>query len=129
MGLVPVLAESPVWLMHKGRGGEARKKLLLLRTRDSTEACEAVLEDLQDCARRQRDRRSDLSAGDLASDASTLDGGACAQLVCTRGPGRKALLIAIGLMFAQQVWGLGFRVYGFKSPGADVRASWCPAQH
>jgi hypothetical protein len=27
------------------------------------------------------------------------------QLVCTRGPGRTALLIAIGLMFAQQVCG------------------------
>ena len=98
MGLVPVLAESPVWLMHKGRAEGARKNLLLLRTSDSIEACEGVLDDLQDAASDERHRGSDL-----ASDASEVEGGACAQLVCSRGPGRTALMIGIGLMFAQQV--------------------------
>lgn len=101
MGLVPVLAESPVWLMHKGRAEGARKNLLLLRTSDSIEACEGVLDDLQDAASDERHRGSDL-----ASDASAVEGGACAQLVCSRGPGRTALMIGIGLMFAQQWSGI-----------------------
>ncbi len=93
MCLVAVLPESPVWLMHKERDGMARRSLLLLRSQDSVEACEAVLNDLRQSA-------SDGSHG------STAEGGGIVQLVCTRGPARTALLIAIGLMFAQQWSGI-----------------------
>jgi len=46
---------------------------------------------------------------------STAEGGGIVQLVCTRGPARNALLIAIGLMFAQQVCGCGcISSFGFS---------------
>jgi SP family sugar porter-like MFS transporter len=97
--LAPILPESPVWLLsNSNKRGLARKNLLLMRAADSVEACDLFLHEAEDAAEQER-----VEGG---AGAHTDGRGTCCGGLCARGPVRKALVIGVGLMFAQQWSGI-----------------------
>ena len=90
--LTPFAAESPVWLLHKNRWSQARKNLLWLRTDASAEACEAAVD-------------AGVAAGMQAWSQEDAGTGKSGDLMMP-GAARSALVIGIGLMFAQQWSGI-----------------------
>ena len=90
--LTPFAAESPVWLLHKNRWSQARKNLMWLRTDASAEACEAAVD-------------AGVAAGMQAWSQEDAGTGKSGDLMMP-GAARSALVIGIGLMFAQQWSGI-----------------------